>query len=79
MGSVQKDMVKRVSCGVKLTRGRSNESISLTYPTSNPVDSATSKAAQNEHSEQENLQIALIGGRYDEKVSRPQASARRMT
>jgi hypothetical protein len=43
------------------------------------VDSATSKAAQNEQWEQGNLSMALIEGRYNEKVSRPQASARRMT
>jgi hypothetical protein len=78
MGSVQKDMVKRMRCGIKRIKRRRDETVTP-YPISNPVDSATSKAAQNEQWEQGNLSMALMGGRSNEEVSRPQASARRMT
>jgi len=59
--------------GIAHEESQQDERTRWLYPISNPVDSTVSKAAQNEHSKQGNSERSLIGGRYNEKVSRPQA------
>ena len=47
-------------------------------PPTNPAESMSPKAVENELSERSNHRLALIVGRYDEQVSKPQATKGRI-